>query len=91
MSTGSVCFNTLVQSIIDEDKRGRVMSLYTVGNIGVGPMGSLTAGIIADAMGGTFTGMLFACGAFLLAYVFNKCLHDMEPELLRIMEEKKMV
>lgn len=53
MSTGSVCFNTLVQSIIDGQSFGRVMSLYTVGNIGVGPMGSLTAGIIADAMGET--------------------------------------
>lgn len=63
----TVCFNTLVQSIIEDDKRGRVMSLYTVGSIGIGPLGSLTAGALADIFGGTFSGLVFGFGAISLA------------------------
>lgn len=88
MSTGSVCFNTLVQSIIDESKRGRVMSIYTVGNIGVGPMGSLTAGAAADIFGGTFAGLLFGCGSLLLAYFMFKGLSSVETPIKNVMREK---
>ena len=84
MSTSSVCFNTLIQSIIDDDKRGRVMSLYSVGNIGVGSMGSLAAGIMADVFGGTFAGVAFALSTFVLAYIFERCIRDSNlAELLR--------
>ena len=88
MSTGSVCFNTLVQSIIDESKRGRVMSLYTVGNIGIGPMGSLTAGALADIFGGTFSGLVFGFGAILLALFMKYKLKTLGPSVLTKLREK---
>jgi len=40
--------NTLLQTIVDEDKRGRVMSLYTMAFMGTAPIGSLLAGLIAN-------------------------------------------
>jgi len=43
--------NTVLQTIVDDDKRGRVMGLYTMSIRGVAPFGSLLAGIIASAIG----------------------------------------
>jgi MFS family permease len=39
--------NTLLQTIVDEDKRGRVMSLYMMAFMGVAPLGSLLVGWLA--------------------------------------------
>jgi MFS family permease len=43
--------NTVLQTIVEEDKRGRVMSLYTMAFLGSAPLGSLLAGWLADAVG----------------------------------------
>ena len=43
--------NTLLQTIVDEDKRGRVMSFYTMAFFGTAPFGSLLAGCLADRIG----------------------------------------
>lgn len=43
--------NTLIQTVVDEDKRGRVMSLYAMAFIGVSPVGNLAAGTLAGALG----------------------------------------
>jgi len=43
--------NTVLQTIVDEDKRGRIMSLYTMAFFGTAPFGSLLAGVLADRMG----------------------------------------
>ena len=40
--------NTILQTIVDEDKRGRVMSFYTMAFLGMAPLGSLLAGGLAD-------------------------------------------
>lgn len=64
--------NTLLQTIVDEDKRGRVMSYYTMAFIGMAPFGSLLAGYFGDRLGAPATvrlgglatiagGLLFAC------------------------------
>ena len=45
------CCNTLLQTIVEDDKRGRVMSLYAAAFIGVGPIGALVAGQVAEAFG----------------------------------------
>jgi MFS family permease len=55
--------NTILQTITDDDKRGRVMSFYTMAIMGTAPFGSLMAGGLAKVIGtpGTiFTGGL-AC------------------------------
>lgn len=43
--------NTLLQTLADEDKRGRVMSLFTIAFIGVAPLGNLLAGALASKLG----------------------------------------
>jgi MFS family permease len=56
--------NTIIQTIVDESKRGRVMSFYTVAFVGMAPFGSLLAGALAHAIGAQRTVML--SGAFCL-------------------------
>lgn len=43
--------NTILQTIVDEDKRGRVMSIYTMAFVGTAPVGSLLAGTLASHFG----------------------------------------
>jgi MFS family permease len=50
--------NTIIQTIVDEDKRGRVMSFYTVAFVGMAPFGSLFAGAMAHAIGAPRTVMV---------------------------------
>jgi MFS family permease len=53
--------NTILQTIVEEDKRGRVMSLYTMAFMGTAPLGSLLAGAVADALGVPWTLAISGC------------------------------
>jgi MFS family permease len=43
--------NTLLQTLVEDDKRGRVMSLFSVAFVGMTPWGNLAAGLIAQHAG----------------------------------------
>jgi MFS family permease len=43
--------NTVLQTIVDDDKRGRVMSIYSMAFVGTAPLGALLAGALADRLG----------------------------------------
>ena len=47
--------NTVLQTIVEERLRGRVMAFYTMAFLGTTPIGSLIAGVIADRIGPTNT------------------------------------
>lgn len=47
--------NTLIQSLVTEDKRARVMSYYTMAFFGAAPFGSLLAGALAQRIGAPHT------------------------------------
>jgi MFS family permease len=51
--------NALLQTIVEENKRGRVMSFYTLAFFGMGPLGSLLAGSLAGTLGTTATFLFF--------------------------------
>jgi MFS family permease len=53
--------NTLLQTIVDENMRGRVMGLYAMSLLGVAPIGSLMAGALAQAIGAPTT--ILICGS----------------------------
>jgi MFS family permease len=63
--------NTLIQTIVDDDKRGRVMSFYVMAFIGSAPFGSLLAGAFASKFGAPHTllagGILCVLGAVIFA------------------------
>ncbi len=50
IATAASC-NTLLQTLVDDDKRGRVMSFYTMAFAGMNPLGSLFAGAVAKYIG----------------------------------------
>jgi MFS family permease len=50
--------NTIIQTILEEDKRGRVMSYYAMAFTGMAPFGSLLAGTVADRIGAPNTLLL---------------------------------
>jgi MFS family permease len=65
--------NTILQTISDEDKRGRVISLYVTVFLGIAPLGNFAAGALAERIGAhptlalcgialTAAGVLFALG-----------------------------
>lgn len=50
--------NTVLQTVVDEDKRGRVMSFYTMAFMGTAPFGALIAGWLASKIGAPSTLMI---------------------------------
>ena len=58
MMQGMAASNTVIQTIVSEDKRGRVMSYYTMAFMGMAPFGSLLAGCMASRIGAPMTVIL---------------------------------
>ena len=63
--------NTLIQTIVDDDKRGRVMSIYTMAFIGMAPLGSLIAGYLASRIGATNALVINGCILFAASVYFS--------------------
>jgi MFS family permease len=62
---GASVSNTIIQSLVTEDKRARVMSYYTMAFFGASPFGSLLAGLLAHRIGAPLT--VIITGAFCVA------------------------
>ncbi|VBB47497.1 conserved membrane hypothetical protein [uncultured Paludibacter sp.] len=64
--------NTLIQTIVEEDKRGRVMSIYNMAFMGTAPFGALFTGWLAKQIGVAhtlmFCGILMLLGALIYLY-----------------------
>ena len=72
--------NTVLQTIVDEDKRGRVMSFYAMAFFGTVPFGSLLAGTLAQKIGAADTIGIGGIVCVLGAVLFFRAL----PELRRL-------
>ena len=72
--------NTILQTITDDDKRGRVMSFYTMAIMGTAPFGSLLAGTLAKLIGTPYTIMIGGLSCIAGAFFFYRRL----PELKKI-------
>jgi MFS family permease len=64
--------NTVLQTILDEDKRGRVMSFFTMAFIGMAPFGSLGAGAMAGIIGPRDTLLIGGGGCLVGAAIFAR-------------------
>ena len=53
--TQAAASNTILQTIVDDDKRGRVMSFYATAFLGFAPIGALAAGGLAEWFGAPLT------------------------------------
>lgn len=75
--------NIIVQTIVDEDKRGRVMSLYTMVFMGMAPFGSLMAGGLANSIGAPRTVMIGGALCMICAGWFNRAQRNWPPNPAR--------
>ncbi|MBP5976101.1 MFS transporter [Brasilonema sp. CT11] len=61
--------NTVLQTILEDDKRGRVMSFFNMSFLGITPFGNLLGGALADRIGATNT-LIIDGIACILGYIF---------------------
>lgn len=93
--------NTIIQTVVPEDKRGRVMSYYTMAFVGMAPFGSLLAGglahLVSAPMTMVITGSFCIAGAVWFASQLPKIrlyirpvyreLGILPPEVIPVMED----
>ncbi|MFL6264367.1 MAG: MFS transporter [Thermoanaerobaculia bacterium] len=80
--------NTLLQTLVEDDKRGRVMSFYTMAIMGVTPFGSLLAGGLAHRIGAPSTLLIGGAGCILAALWFASLLPRLRERVRPIYVEK---
>lgn len=87
LTSEMACSNTIVQTVVDNDKRGRVMGIYAMAFRGIAPFGSLLAGFLASKIGAThtliFAGCCLVLGAGLFARQLGVLMKMIKPIYLR--------
>ena len=78
--TGACC-NTILQTVVDDEKRGRVMSYYTVAFIGTAPIGHLGGGWLAEHIGAPLTFLVGGAIALVAGLAFAAQMHEFRSHL----------
>ena len=73
--------NTILQTIVDDDKRGRVMSIYTMAFMGAAPFGSFIAGLLAKIIGAPNTILAGGICCIIGALIFVRKLPELRKAL----------
>lgn len=80
--------NTVLQTIVEENKRGRVMSLYTMAVAGMVPFGSLFAGYVAARIGAPLTVLIGGASCMLGGLAFYMALPSIRERVRPIYLER---
>jgi MFS family permease len=88
MVTQMAASNAMLQTIVEENKRGRVMSFYSLAFFGMGPLGSLLSGCLASTLGITVAflacGMACATGSLVFAALLPALRRAVRPIYVRV-------
>ena len=84
MMQGLAGSNTIIQTVVPEERRGRVMGYYTLAFAGMMPFGSLLAGYLAQHIGASHTVMLTGSCVLLGAVWYATQLRELRRELLPV-------
>lgn len=79
-----VSCNTVLQTILDEEMRGRVLSLLTMAFMGMVPIGSLGVGAMAGIIGPRNTLLISCCSSLAAIAVFARQLPRIREEIRAI-------
>lgn len=88
--TAASC-NTILQSVVEEDKRGRVMSYYTMFFIGSLPVGHLGAGALAERIGAPLTFLAGGVACALAGAAFTAGLPSFRERLRPVYLERGII
>ncbi|RCJ17071.1 MFS transporter [Nostoc sp. ATCC 43529] len=80
--------NTFLQTIVEEDKRGRLMSLYTMSFLGMIPIGNLLGGVLANRIGATNTLLFDGIACIIFSIIFSRQLPALRQIMRPIYEQK---
>ncbi len=80
--------NTVLQTIVEDDKRGRIMSLFTMSFMGAAPFGSLIAGGLASRFGAPDTVLLAGLCAVTGSILFARRLGVLRESVRPVYEIK---
>jgi hypothetical protein len=69
--------NTIIQTIVDNDKLGRVMSLYAVAFFGGMPLGALLLGFTADQIGPMNTFLAAGSAVVIAGAIYRRALPNL--------------
>jgi MFS family permease len=89
IQAAAVC-NTIIQSLVPDDKRARVMGYYTMAFFGAAPFGSLMAGALAQHIGAPHTVMLTGTFCIVGAAWFTLQLPKIRPAMRDAYREKEL-
>jgi MFS family permease len=84
MMLGMSSSNTLIQAMVPDELRGRMMALYTMMFMGMAPFGSLFAGALAHRLGAPLTVSIGAVACIVAAVVFFLHLPKIRVEARRL-------
>lgn len=83
--------NTLLQTIVDESKRGRVMSIYTMAFMGLAPFGSMVAGALATKIGVGSTVTISGMACLAMAALFGMQIQSFRRDVRPIYIERGII
>jgi len=83
--------NTLLQTIVEEDKRGRLMSLYTMSFLGMIPLGNLLGGFLATHIGAPNTLIIDGIACIFGSIFFVRQLPALRQLIRPIYEQKGII
>ncbi|MBV6420082.1 MAG: Enterobactin exporter EntS [Ignavibacteriaceae bacterium] len=83
--------NTLLQTLVDDDKRGRIMSLYVMAFMGTAPFGSFMAGSLASTIGAPYTVLSSGIICLIGAIAFYKILPSLRKHIRPIYIKKGII
>jgi MFS family permease len=91
MMQGLTTSNTILQTLVDEKMRGRVMSYYTMAFVGMAPFGSLLAGAMAHALGAPRTVIISGVACMLGGLLFWSRMPSIRKDMRPIYEKLGIV
>ncbi len=74
------CSNTLIQAMVPDELRGRIMALYSMMFMGMAPFGALLGGALADRLGAPVTVAIGAVACIGAAVLFGMRLPSLQVE-----------
>ncbi|MEA5513745.1 MFS transporter [Nodularia sp. UHCC 0506] len=82
--------NTFLQTVVEDDKRGRLMSLYTMSFLGILPLGHLLGGFLANHIGAPHTLTIDGIVCILGGIFFFRKLPILKQAISAVYEQKSI-